>query len=107
MQTKPMLIVRRTLVTGVIAAVMIAGGIYGKRFTSPSRAEPAAPSPAIGVVVQTLVEQKIRVWSEFSGRLHAVDSAEIRPEVGGRITAGLFWGGQAAEGGGGPFRHRP
>jgi multidrug efflux system membrane fusion protein len=36
----------------------------------------------------------MRIWSEFSGRLHAVDAAEIRPEVSGRITEVLFEDGQ-------------
>jgi multidrug efflux system membrane fusion protein len=51
------------------------------------------------VTVQTLAPQKIRVWSEFSGRLHAVDSAEIRPEVGGRITEVRFEDGAMVKAG--------
>jgi len=51
------------------------------------------------VTVQTLAPQKIRVWSEFSGRLHAVDAAEVRPEVGGRITAVRFEDGETVKAG--------
>lgn len=42
------------------------------------------------VTVKTLEPQKVFLWSEFSGRLQAVDSAEIRPEVSGRITEVRF-----------------
>ncbi len=39
--------------------------------------------------------QSVRVWSDFSGRLTAVDSADIRPEVSGRITEIRFKDGQS------------
>jgi multidrug efflux system membrane fusion protein len=45
---------------------------------------------ALPVTVKTLEKQKVQVWSEFSGRLRAVDSAEIRPEVSGLITKVCF-----------------
>lgn len=49
---------------------------------------------AVPVTVNTLKEQDVRLWSNFSGRLHAVDVAEIRPEVNGRITELRFKDGQ-------------
>lgn len=42
------------------------------------------------VQIKTVEPQKMRIWSEFSGRLQAVDSAEIRPQVSGRITEVRF-----------------
>lgn len=54
---------------------------------------------AITVTVRTVALQKIRVWSEFSGRTQAVDFAEIRPEVSGRITQVRFKDGQAVKAG--------
>jgi multidrug efflux system membrane fusion protein len=56
-------------------------------------ATPAARPPA-QVVVTTLAPRKVRLWSEFSGRLHAIDYAEIRPEVSGYITDVKFADGQ-------------
>jgi multidrug efflux system membrane fusion protein len=50
-------------------------------------------------VVETLTEQKVRLWTEYSGRLHAVDSAEIRPEVSGRIAEVRFTDGQEVKAG--------
>lgn len=49
---------------------------------------PAFPIPE--VEVKTVKPETVRIWSEFSGRLTAVDAAEIRPEVSGRITEVKF-----------------
>src|SRR5690242_3834070 len=103
MEQKPKRVTRRRLIVGAIAAAMIvAGGLYSARGTRATQGEttaapPPPPPPAVRVVVRTLAEQKIRIWSEFSGRLHAVDSAEIRPEVGGRITSVMFEDGQGVK----------
>jgi len=89
---------RRIVVTGAILASIVAGGSYAVRMPRASINAPAA-APPTSVMVETLAPQKIRVWSEFSGRLHAVDSAEIRPEVGGRITEVRFEDGAAVKAG--------
>jgi multidrug efflux system membrane fusion protein len=59
----------------------------------------AAASPAVPVSVLTVKPQKVRIWSEFSGKLDAVDYAEIRPEVSGRITEIRFKDGQNVKAG--------
>jgi multidrug efflux system membrane fusion protein len=92
-------VARRPVLTSAILALIAAGGTYAAWTPLASGDAPAAPPPPVAVTVHTLAPQKIRVWSEFSGRLHAVDSAEIRPEVGGRITAVLFEDGQAVKAG--------
>ena len=95
-RTQP--VMRRIVVTGAILASIAAGGSYAVRMPHASITAPAAPPPP-SVMVETLAPQKIRVWSEFSGRLHAVDSAEIRPEVGGRLTEVRFEDGAAVKAG--------
>ncbi len=90
---------KRALITSAIVIFIVAGGVYSVRGTGAGQSKAAPVSAAIPVIVQTLTEQKIRVWSEFSGRLHAVDSAEIRPEVSGRITEVLFEDGQNVKAG--------
>lgn len=88
---------RRTVLAGIVLVVLIAGGVY---WTRTPRADNVAPMPApVPVAVRTLVPEKVRVWSEFSGRLHAVQSAEIRPQVSGRIVAVKFEDGQAVKAG--------
>jgi multidrug efflux system membrane fusion protein len=79
-------------------ALAVAAGAYWARPQRAAGSTPAAP-PAVPVTVTTLVPHKLRVWSEFPGRLRAVDAAEIRPEVGGRITAVMFQDGQAVKAG--------
>jgi len=47
----------------------------------------SAPQPAaLPVNVVTAVEKEVNEWDEFTGRLEAVESVEIRPRVSGYIT---------------------
>lgn len=100
MDTSLQTVARRPLLTSAIVALVVAGGgVYAARGTNPSQSAPRPPSPAVPVTVETLAQQKVLVWSEFSGRLHAVDSAEVRPEVSGQITQVLFEDGQSVKAG--------
>lgn len=89
--------VRYVMVAGVITAAVAGGALYVGRGTKPSQAAPEMPP--VPVTVQTLQPQKQRVWAEFSGRLRAVDSVELRPQVSGRITAVRFEDGQHVKAG--------
>jgi multidrug efflux system membrane fusion protein len=49
-----------------------------------SQAEPQAGAPpAMEVSVATVPEREITEWDEYTGRLEAVETVEIRPQVGG------------------------
>ena len=50
---------------------------------------PAAPAP-LPVNVVTVTEKEVSEWDEFTGRLEAVESVEIRPRVSGYITEVRF-----------------
>lgn len=91
-------ILRRSAIAGAVLAAAVTAGAHWVQLPR-AKGAPPSPPPLVSVTVQTLAPQKVRVWSEFSGRLHAVDSAEIRPEVGGRITAVLFEDGQTVKAG--------
>lgn len=54
---------------------------------------------AVPVAVETVKPEKVNLWHSFSGRLEPVDHAEIRPEVGGRITEVRIHDGQAVRAG--------
>lgn len=82
---------------GVAVVAIVGTGIYYAG-GSDAQNDPSA-NMAIPVGVQTMAEQKVRVWTDFSGRLQAVDSAEIRPEVDGRITEVKFDDGQMVKAG--------
>lgn len=88
---------RRIFLGAVALALLASGGIAFYHAT----AKPAAPaaSAAVAVTVETLKPQRISPWSEFSGRINAVDYAEIRPEVSGRITEIRFKDGQQVKAG--------
>lgn len=59
-----------------------------------SSAPAAGPPPAPSVTVATVEERAITEWDEFSGRLEAVESVEIRPRVSGYIEKVLFTAGK-------------
>lgn len=86
---------KKALVGGA-AAIAVSASLFGWHQFSDASAQPkpVAAIPAIPVSVETVNPTETRVWSEFSGRLNAVDYAEIRPEVGGRITEVRFRDGQ-------------
>jgi multidrug efflux system membrane fusion protein len=91
----------KTLISIVLALLIVAGGAFTFHyFTSGAGAHAASGAanqlakPPTPVVVQTMEEKKVRIWTEYSGRMHAVDYAEIRPEVSGRIMEVRFQDGQ-------------
>jgi membrane fusion protein, multidrug efflux system len=88
---KPLTFLRKhPALVGMAAAALLGVAAMAR---SGGDAPPAAMPPAI-VTVASVQPQSVRVWSDFSGRLTAVNSAEIRPEVSGRITEIRFKDGQ-------------
>lgn len=76
--------------------VIIAGAGYFLTQESPEQVNPAAgggepPAPPVGVA--EVVQRHVQEWREFSGRLAAVNTVEIRPRVAGTITAVHFKNG--------------
>src|SRR3989441_8100442 len=62
---------------GLLSILLTAGGC--KKKGAPAQ----APLP---VNVVTAVEKEVNEWDEFTGRLEAVESVDIRPRVSGHIT---------------------
>src|SRR5687767_7834257 len=48
------------------------------------------PPPPPQVTVASVIERDVTEWDEFTGRLQAVDSVEVRPRVSGLIAALRF-----------------
>lgn len=86
------------LATVALIALPTAGAAIHSLSKSGSQTASAA-NQAIAVDVQTINPQNVRIWSSFSGRMRAVDYAEIRPEVSGRITSIRFNDGQTVKAG--------
>ena len=49
-----------------------------------------APPPPPQVTVANVIERDVTEWDEFTGRLQAVDSVEVRPRVSGFVSAVRF-----------------
>ncbi len=84
----------------VIALLLVcaaAGVVYVTNADNQQQAEPAAAPPPPVAEVITLTPQSVRIWTNFSGRLSAVDTAEIKPLVGGELQQVLFDDGQVVE----------
>jgi membrane fusion protein, multidrug efflux system len=92
---------RAILFGGAATIALIASGAAFHHY-SHATAQPAqapAAMPAIPVSVRTVHPDDVMIWSEFSGRMSAVDYAEIRPQVSGRITQVRFADGQTVKAG--------
>jgi len=83
---------------GAAAIALIAGG--GFFFLHSHSGDAAVPVvQAIPVTALALQPQTVQPSAEFSGRINAVDYAEIRPQVSGRITEIRFHDGQQVKAG--------
>ncbi|MEO7054306.1 MAG: efflux RND transporter periplasmic adaptor subunit [Rhizomicrobium sp.] len=82
----------------VAAIALIAGG--GFFFLHSHSGDAAVPTvQALPVTALSLRPQTVQPSAQFSGRINAVDYAEIRPQVGGRITEIRFHDGQQVKAG--------
>jgi membrane fusion protein, multidrug efflux system len=48
------------------------------------------PPPPVPVTVGSVIERDVTEWDEFTGRLQAVDSVDVRPRVSGFVSAVRF-----------------
>src|SRR6202789_349972 len=83
----------------IVITVVVLFGAWEIFHNKAHATQSAAAMPAVPVSVITIQEKPIRTWSEFSGRMQAVDFAQIRPEVSGRITEIRFEDGQTVKAG--------
>ncbi len=82
-------LVRLALLGGVAYAAFHFTGMGGH-----GDASQAAQGMAMPASVAAVVSKPVVTWSEFSGRIEAANSAEIRPRVGGQIVAIHFKDGE-------------
>jgi multidrug efflux system membrane fusion protein len=88
----------RRQATGAALFLLIGGG-YALYHAAGAKSEPEAQPAAMPVAVERLKPQTVKPFAEFSGRINAVDYAEIRPQVAGRITEIRFKDGQEVKAG--------
>lgn len=93
---------RSKLLTGLVAgAAIFAGGLTlaETSFSAEEAPAAAAAQPGARVAVRAVHARPVRIWADFSGRMNAVNVAEIRPEVAGRITEVRFRDGDLVKAG--------
>ncbi|MDP1933029.1 MAG: efflux RND transporter periplasmic adaptor subunit [Gammaproteobacteria bacterium] len=94
---------RRTLKLSLMAlavyGVLATGVLYSIRPVSEVSAADVVGAPMPVVETITVEYTPLRTWNTFSGRLKAVDEADIRPLVGGTIQQVLFEDGALVEAG--------
>ena len=78
--------------------LLLSGGGYAFYHANAKPAPVSAPQ-AMPVAVESLHSRKVEPFAQFSGRIDAVDYAEIRPQVAGRITEIRFKDGQQVKAG--------
>src|SRR5574342_624555 len=78
----------RALASLAVSAALLAAlmGLSGCK----SEATTAQQAPAPQVSVAAALERDVTEWDEFTGRLEAVESVEVRPRVSGYVSAVHF-----------------
>lgn len=69
--------------------------LQNRSIVSEVHAEEMPPAPIVDILV--VKHAAVRLWTRFSGRLTAVDYADIKPLVGGKIEKVFFVDGQFVE----------
>jgi multidrug efflux system membrane fusion protein len=86
---------RFALTVGVLAVIAVTvGGVISAVGINANASDAPAAAPAAPVDVAEVVSKKITDWQSYSGRIEAVDRVDIRPLVGGTLTAVHFKDGQ-------------
>jgi membrane fusion protein, multidrug efflux system len=78
----------------ILAIAIIGGSFLGYRYFAgqghQGGFDPMAQMPPAAVSIAAVATQEIQEFKEFSGRLEAIDKAEIRPRITGTIDAVHF-----------------
>jgi multidrug efflux system membrane fusion protein len=89
---------RQAFFGAAILALVAGGGFFVLHSRSGDAAVPAVVQ-AMPVTAKAIEPQTVHPFAQFSGRINAVDYAEIRPQVSGRITEIRFRDGQKVKAG--------
>lgn len=88
------------LIPGLIVVVVLFVGItFVLHAKGGNKSGPGQERGAVPVAVETVGVQNRPLWTQFSARMKAVNRADIRPEVSGRITDIKFKEGQSVKAG--------
>lgn len=85
--------VRRFMVTAMLSGLVFLAGCDSQA----DSAQQAPPPPKVSVA--DVVVENVRFWDEFTGRIEAVETVELRPRVTGYIERIHYTEGQSVEAG--------
>lgn len=96
---------KKSILKYSVAAIVLSAVAFGgyhimdrsNQAIASEEARAATPPPAMQVDVSVIEPQSIQLWKNFSGHVVAVDQAQIKPQVSGRITELKFEDGQHVE----------
>ncbi len=88
---------RQVFLGAAVLALMAGMGLFLLHSRSGDAAVP--PAQPLPVTARAIEPQTVHPFAQFSGRINAVDYAEIRPQVSGRITEIRFHDGQKVKAG--------
>ena len=82
----------------VVAGIVVAAGVVAER-NWPAPAAPPSPPPPPQVTVSAPLQKTVQATSRLLGQFAAVDTVELRAQVGGTLTAIGFKDGQTVRAG--------
>ena len=83
----------------VVIALLAAGGLYAERNWAAHEAPPAPPPPPPPVTVSSPLQRTVQATGRMLGQFTAVDSVDLRAQVGGTLSAIAFKDGQIVHAG--------
>ena len=81
-------------VLALAASMLVALAMVGCGSKAADNAEGAGMPPPPEVSVATVLSKEVRQWDEFTGRVVAVETVELRPRVSGYVERVAFKEGQ-------------
>src|SRR5580658_21040 len=85
---------RKWSALALVGVVAVLAAVGGARIWHPGEPPAAAPPPPPQVTVSLPLQQTVQDTGRFLGQFSAVDSVELRAQVGGTLTAIEFQDGQ-------------
>ncbi len=86
---RPIRFIKAALYLSPVLAGAVLMALHGRSEANLPKAEAAPPE----VTVAEVIHRPLREWQEFSGRLQAVDTVEVRPRVSGFVNRVTFTDG--------------
>ena len=90
---------RRWLVSALVGVVAILAAVSGQRLWQAGQPSAAPPPPPPQVTVSPPLQRTVQATDRLLGQFAAVDSVELRAQVGGTLTAIEFKDGQTVRAG--------